>query len=314
MRHIATSTLPVMIFGGTVLLIYYLYARMWGIWLFRKLRKRETRKLLATRSAIALHIIAGMGCLCIAYGYFVEPYRPQISTVSIETEKLSHATFRIVQISDLHCSRKVRLEKRLPVIANGLKPDVIVFTGDAINTESALPLFQETLAAMQAPLGKFAVNGNWDYSYWSALDIFDNTGFDELRTHSRAIDKNGESIIIAGLAFENGPKSQNLIGHLKAEDFNVFLYHKSDLMDYFADKPVDLYLCGHTHGGQVALPLYGALTTLSKHGKKFEAGLYRQEHIQLYVNRGIGLEGGYSPKVRFWARPEITVFDIGPQK
>ena len=100
---------------------------------------------------------------------------------------------------------------------------------------------------------------------------------------------------------------------MKSENFNLFLYHNTDLMDYFDGVPIDLYLCGHTHGGQVALPFYGALTTLSRHGKKYEAGLYRQEHIQLYVNRGIGMEGGRSPRVRFLARPEITVFDIGPE-
>lgn len=313
MKHLIT-TLPVMLFGTSVLLVFYLYARLWGTWLIRKLRKKDAKKVLTTRVAVALHIIAGFGFVCIAYGYFVEPYWPQINVIAIETAKLKSATFRVVQISDLHCEQKARMEKRLPDIVNSLKPDAIVFTGDALNTEAGLPRFRETLAAMQAPLGKFAVTGNWDFSYWSGLALFEATGFDELRTHSRAIEKGGESIVIAGLAFENGRHSQHLIRHLHAEDFNVFLYHKSDLMDYFDDKPIDLYLCGHTHGGQVALPFYGALTTLSKHGKKFEAGLYRQGSIQLYVNRGIGMEGGLSPKVRFCARPEITVFDIGPCK
>ena len=184
----------------------------------------------------------------------------------------------------------------------------------SFNSEKALGLFQETLRQLEAPLGKFAVSGNWDYSYWSELKLFENTGFQELRTHTEAIEKNGESIVIAGLAYENGKHSQRVFNQLKTDDFNLFLYHNSDMMDYLKDTPVDLYLCGHTHGGQVALPFYGALVTLSRHGKKFEAGLYRQGETQLYVNRGIGLEGGHSPKVRFWARPEITVFDIGPRK
>jgi predicted MPP superfamily phosphohydrolase len=77
---------------------------------------------------------------------------------------------------------------------------------------------------------------------------------------------------------------------------------------------VDLYLCGHTHGGQVALPLYGALVTLSKFGKKYESGMYTVGDTILYVNRGIGMEGGLTPKVRFLARPEITVFDIVPKE
>lgn len=313
MKSIVMSTLPAMIFAGSVLLVYYLYFRLWLTWLIRTLRKKETKKILRSRTAIALHIIAGIGIVCIAYAYFIEPYWPQVNYVSIRTEKLTATTFRVVQISDLHCDKKVRLEKRLPDIVNALVPDAIVFTGDTLNTEEALGLFQQTMSQLHAPLGKFAVTGNWDFSYWSALDLFDESGFQELRSHQERIEKNGESIIVAGLAYENGRHSQRIIEQLHAEDFNLFLYHTSDLMDYFDDKPIDLYVCGHTHGGQVALPFYGALTTLSRHGKKYEAGLYSKGPIQLYVNRGIGLEGGHSPRVRFWARPEITVFDIGPE-
>jgi hypothetical protein len=75
---------------------------------------------------------------------------------------------------------------------------------------------------------------------------------------------------------------------------------------------VDLYCAGHTHGGQVALPLYGALITFSKYGKKYEAGLYREGETWLYVNRGIGMEGGSTPRVRFWAPPEVTVIEVSP--
>ncbi len=313
MKSIVMSTLPAMIFGSTVLLVFYLYFRLWAIWLYRNIRKKDTKRYLTGRIAIALHIIAGIGILCVLYGYFIEPYWLEINRISIQTDKLKDTTFRIVQISDLHCDKKVRLEAKLPDIINNLDPDIIVFTGDTINRKSALPLFQDTMRKLHAPLGKFAVNGNWDLSYWSNLKLFDETGFEELRLHERIVEKDGESISISGLAFENGKTSFRLVGKLKPENFNLFLYHNSGLMDYFDSIPIDLYLCGHTHGGQVALPFYGALTTLSRHGKKYEAGLYRQGHIRLYVNRGIGLEGGMSPKVRFCARPEITVFDIGPE-
>ena len=77
---------------------------------------------------------------------------------------------------------------------------------------------------------------------------------------------------------------------------------------------VDLYLSGHTHGGQVRLPFYGAPVTLSRFGKKYEAGMYTSIgcETKLYVNRGIGLENKPAPKVRFLCRPEITVFELKP--
>ena len=60
------------------------------------------------------------------------------------------------------------------------------------------------------------------------------------------------------------------------------------------------------------MPFYGALVTLSRFGKRFESGLYRVGATWLYVNRGIGMEGGRGARVRFWSRPEVTVIDIYP--
>ena len=63
------------------------------------------------------------------------------------------------------------------------------------------------------------------------------------------------------------------------------------------------------------MPFYGALVTLSKYGKKYESGRYDTGwHQVVYVNRGIGMEGGFVPRIRFWAKPEITVFHIGAEK
>ena len=92
----------------------------------------------------------------------------------------------------------------------------------------------------------------------------------------------------------------------------MLLYHYPDMIEEAAGPKLDLYLCGHTHGGQVALPLYGAMITLARHGKKYESGRYTVGGTTLYVNRGIGMEGGRVPRVRFCARPEITVLDIVP--
>ncbi len=84
-----------------------------------------------------------------------------------------------------------------------------------------------------------------------------------------------------------------------------------DLIEDLKNLNVDLYLAGHTHGGQIALPIYGALITLSKFGKKYESGMYTVDDTILYVNRGIG---GHASAVRFFARPEITVFEVGPKR
>jgi predicted MPP superfamily phosphohydrolase len=146
------------------------------------------------------------------------------------------------------------------------------------------------------------------------LDFFGGTGFQLLDEKSVKVQKDGEEIFVSGLTCERPGAYLRLLENVPANRFSIFLYHNSDLVEDLENLNVDLYLCGHTHGGQVQLPFYGALVTLSKFGKKYEAGMFTVNDTILYVNRGIGLEGGLAPRVRFLARPEITVFDIIPKE
>ena len=312
MKHILTSSLSVILFVSVLIIVFWLYLRLWIVYLVRKHKNKPIDGLLKKPFAIILHITAAVGILCISYGYLIEPYHLGISQVQIQTEKLKKESFRIVHFSDMHCDLKMRLEEKVIEAVNSLKPDILVFTGDAINDLKAKTNFQNTLSQMDAPLGKFAVKGNWDFHITPTANLFENTGFVELDGEHRDIEKNGESIRLCGLSYENDSGIQHLIERADKGRFTVLLYHSPDLAEAFDPADVDLYLCGHTHGGQITLPFYGAITTLSKHGKKYEAGLYYRDSSAIYVNRGIGMEGGHAPRVRFWARPEIAVFDIVP--
>jgi hypothetical protein len=73
---------------------------------------------------------------------------------------------------------------------------------------------------------------------------------------------------------------------------------------------VDLYLAGHTHGGQWRLPGFGAILTSSRHWKRYEAGSYREDKTHLYVSRGIGMEGFGAPRARLFCPPEVVVIDL----
>jgi predicted MPP superfamily phosphohydrolase len=95
------------------------------------------------------------------------------------------------------------------------------------------------------------------------------------------------------------------------ESFDILLYHSPDLAPTAAELGYDLQLSGHTHGGQVRLPLFGALYTSSLLGKRYEAGRYQVGDMTLYVTRGLGLEGKAAPRVRFLCSPEIVLWEIG---
>lgn len=275
-------------------------------------RHRSARRILLSKPVLILHVFVVLGLLCAGYGRFVEPYWVEVNVMTVPTPKLKQTAFRVVQISDLHCDVKVRNEQTLVRIINDLKPDIVVATGDYLNDAAALPLLKTTLSQVAAPLGAFAVTGNFEVHRWSDLDLFEQTGFHLLSQDTVVVTKDGESIGISGLAFDRADAWRNLLGTLPCDRFNIFLYHKPDLIEDVSGPGVDLYLCGHTHGGQVALPLYGALITLSKFGKRYESGRYQVGPTTLYVNRGLGFEASPAPPVRFLARPEIAVFDIVP--
>jgi len=310
----AVEKLVLILFLGVIAIVYTAETFLLLAFVFNKLRGAEALKIFCSKPALAVHLLAIIGIICFAYGYFVEPYRLKIETVQIQTPKLAKTTLRLIQISDLHCDKKPRNEVKLVRLINEMKPDIIVFTGDSINTSAALERFKETMKNLNAPLAKFAVDGNIDIWYWSKLDLFGGTGFEVLDANIVELQKNGESFYISGVSCRYPTAFGDVLKNVPEDRFSIFLYHYPDLIEDLHNLNVDLYLAGHTHGGQVALPFYGALITLSKFGKKYEAGSYTVGKTMLYVNRGIGMEGSHAPRVRFFARPEITVFDIKPNK
>lgn len=259
--------------------------------------------------------VAIFGFGCFAYAYFVEPFWLSVRNVEIKSAKLAKGTkpIRVVHISDIHSDLKIRLEEKLPSAIAEQKPDLIVFSGDSLNSVEGLPNFRNCITEIAKIAPTFVVRGNWDVWYWYNQNLFGGAGVRELNGTAEKIEINGVSIWIAGIFVDSERKTAETIRQIPKNEFSIFLYHYPDLIEPISNAEVDLYCAGHTHGGQVAMPFYGALVTLSKFGKKYEGGTYKIGKTWLNVNRGIGMEGGNTPRVRFWARPEITIIDILPE-
>ncbi|MBN1127046.1 MAG: metallophosphoesterase family protein [Sedimentisphaerales bacterium] len=317
----------VLVFLGVIAIVFLTESKILVKGLICLIRRQKPmRQVLLTRRAVLFHCLALGGVICFLYGYFIEPYWIEVNTIQLDSPKLKNASLRIVHFSDTHCDHKLRNEDKLVQMVNNLSPDIIVFTGDALNAVEALYRFQERLRTMKAHLGKYAVRGNIECCYYPAVDLFRGTGFQRLNGNSVRITKDGDAFVIAGMDCPGMGTLPSPPDGLSADDFNILLYHAPDLAETIDTTIFDLYLAGHTHGGQVALPWYGALTTLSRYGKKYESGLYHlgldrtdndsqtiaSKETILYINRGIGMENDPAPRVRFCARPEITVYDIRP--
>lgn len=304
----------VLLFLVVVLFVYVDAMRALIRIAFLKFRGGPSRGVtLPWRDRISLGLaLLGLGCM--AYGYWVEPYWPEVTRVRITSPKIPKGSrpVRIVHISDLHCDPKPRLEERLPEIIAREQPDLIVFTGDSINSPAGLYVFQPLMKRLAHIAPTFVVWGNWDAWYWRMLDLYKQTGAVVVDARAERVTVNGAEIWVTGVPVAGEVRIPDALKSAPTNRFTVFLHHYPDEIEDVAGK-ADLYCAGHTHGGQVAMPFYGALATLSKYGKRFERGLHRVDGTWLYVNRGIGMEGGDVPRVRFCSRPEITVIEVVPE-
>jgi predicted MPP superfamily phosphohydrolase len=259
--------------------------------------------------------------LLVIYGFWIEPGRLTVTRQTLRSTKLKPgAPLRILHLGDLHVEHVTQRERELIRLAGDLRPDLILFSGDFLNLSyiddpRAQADCRWVLERLDAPLGVYAVTGS------PAVDVDDTVGrlldglpWRWLRDQAVTVEWAGGRLDLVGLAcshkpFVDGPALQRLTAGL-AEHFRILLYHSPDLAPEAAEAGIDLQLSGHTHGGQVRLPLYGALITGSLYGKALEAGRRQVDRLTVYVTRGIGMEGAGAPRVRFLCPPEIILWEI----
>jgi len=307
-----SEAISVLVFVGVIAVIYVAAVGICVVAVSRRIRRKKVgmprwRKWIR-RVVLAL---AAIGILCVAYAFFIEPYWPEVTHVAIATDKLPAGSrpIRIVHISDLHSDPKIRLEGRLPEIIAAQNPDAIVFTGDAANSMAGLPVFTECITPIAQIAPTYAVTGNWDRWLVDPESLYAGTGVTLLAGHNDRLAVGDAEICILGVSYGQPlPAARTRDG--AGADFTLLLCHTPDMARSMDLTGIDLVCAGHTHGGQVALPLWGPLVTLTRHGDG--RGRYQIGQSTLYVNRGIGMEGKSAPRVRFCSRPEVTVYQISP--
>lgn len=219
---------------------------------------------------------------------------------------------KIVQLSDLHLHpfTQIDLIEKAVKLANGLEPDIVVLTGDYVlqEPESIFEL-APVLAKLKTKFGIFAVYGNHDL-YFPRNQAILQAGFDEaqittLQNEGVLLQIGQGTLYLAGVddALRGRPSLTAALTNWSTNIPVILLAHEPDIADQFArDGRVSLQLSGHSHGGQVRLPMMGALQ-LPKLGQKYDQGLYQVKEMWLYTNRGIGLVG---PPIRINCPPEIS--------
>ena len=264
---------------------------------------------------------------CLVDGLVIEPLNIDVTQVQLASDRWQGdaATLRIAHLSDPHIERLTRREYDALRMIEEQHPDLILMTGDYLNISFlhdpvARADFRKWASQLHAPYGVYAIWGNTDLAPWrdelvKGLDV--TVLSDEIETISvggRDVNLVGMDVHLHAMGKDRSTLAR-LAAALPDDEFNILLYHTPDLMpEAAATDKIDLYLAGHTHGGQIRLPAYGAIVTASKYGKRYESGRYEERRTQLYVSRGLGFEGGPAPRVRFLCRPEIEIFDLSPSQ
>jgi predicted MPP superfamily phosphohydrolase len=246
------------------------------------------------------------------YGWAIEPDWVEVTRTELAVDQpvLGQNRFRIVHLSDLHLRGFARREARVADLVREAKPDLIVFTGDYGHTARGLEALVRLGNLLEAPYGRYGVRGNDDYAAPSRRTLA-AAGIHLLESQVQVIERDGRRLCLAGQQFGSRVPLDKILTGQRADDYTIFLHHMPDAVDELGrldgGRHVDLFLCGHTHGGQVRVPFWGAIVTESKYHKKYEAGLYRAHGVPVYVSRGIGLS--IFP-IRLFCRPEIAVIDL----
>ncbi|NND05451.1 MAG: metallophosphoesterase [Saprospiraceae bacterium] len=295
-----------------------------------------------SRSRFLAHmglIVGALPFISLTYGILRNTYRYKLHRQPMRIKNLPRqlAGLKIVQISDIHSGSftfKDPIRRGIEII-NALKPDLVFFTGDLVNTHAKeMEPYTDVFDKIQAKYGVYSILGNHDYgdyrswpthhdkenNFAALKDVHKQMGWNLLLNEHRKIDIDGTTLAVIGVENISGSNRFVTYGNLQqayqgAEDadLKILLSHdpshwSSEVIKLFRD--IKITLSGHTHGFQFGIEIPGWVKwSPSKYVYKHWAGLYHQHDQHLYVNRGFGVLG-YPGRVGIL--PEITLLELEP--
>ena len=259
------------------------------------------------------------------YATHIEPHNLQLREVVIHSEKIDRP-FTLLHMSDIQSGGIGPYEKKVFKQIRTLNPDLILHTGDllqprgGLTRKGELPKLAALFDTLDPPLGMFTVEGESDTAL---VDFpperlggirFLNSEVAELRTGNLHIRLLGFSL---PHAYKRQAVPLTLVDEWLAasppDAITIALGHRPDFIPPLLDKPIDLCLAGHTHGGQVRVPFIGPLTTASGTPKEWSRGYRELGQTRINVSAGIGASHFMGlPSIRFNCPPEMTLIRFEP--
>jgi predicted MPP superfamily phosphohydrolase len=225
--------------------------------------------------------------------------------------------FRILQLSDIHHSLFVPLDYVAEVVelSNKLKPDLVALTGDFVTySRSSIEPVAEILGGLRARSGVVAVLGNHDFRVGADAveSALRRRRIQVLRNWHRSLQRRGDTLYLAGVDdYGYGADLGRAMRGIPEDAPTILLAHNPRLVTAAACRGIGLVLSGHTHGGQVNLPLLGTVYGRSPEQMRFKMGWDRLGATQIYVSRGIGT---IVLPVRWRCPAEMPLLELEPHQ
>ncbi|MEI5908492.1 metallophosphoesterase [Bacillus spongiae] len=276
------------------------------------------------KKKVALYVLLTV----VVLGLFSYYQNNSITTtnMSIQSDQIPEAFngYKVVQLSDLHSKSFGKNQRVLVEKVKETNPDVIVFTGDLVdskkyNEENSVVLME--LLTSIAPV--YYVSGNhewWSERFATLEERLTSAGVKVLRNSSEVIERENEQIHIVGIDdpaiqpfLEEGETTDKAItkaleGIDPAEHFTILLAHRPEYFGIYAEHELDLALAGHAHGGQVRIPFIGGVVAPNQgFFPEYTSGTYTEADSKMIVHRGLG--NSIIPQ-RIFNRPEIIVITL----
>ncbi|OGC82271.1 MAG: hypothetical protein A2V81_01915 [Candidatus Abawacabacteria bacterium RBG_16_42_10] len=249
-----------------------------------------------------------IGISIFLYGHLIEPHWIRVKQLSVPSTKFPDT---LVFISDTQSDSFGYREKKTIDIIKNIKPKIIFHSGDIYNgtatsnskaSKAAYRLLKEISAI--APV--YIVPGDHPMSIdevKALLKPLTNVTFLNNQKAKHILNKTSYEII----GLNRYAPETSLLASKTDCDYRIVLSHTPSPWIQAKHYPFDLMFCGHTHGGQLCLPFFGAFTSGTMLPRKFAYGLFQSQTATMYVTSGIGLEGLIAPKIRLFCRPEIII-------
>ena len=221
--------------------------------------------------------------------------------------------FRILHLSDLHIEGMIDKGQSLQAMLSTLHYDLCVLTGDFRfrtygSYDKTVRLMEELVQTLRVPFGVTGILGNHDWL--EMVPGLERAGIRMLLNETQAIEKGKETIWLLGLDdmhyYETGDLNK-AVGKAPTDAVRILLVHSPEIIPEAFAAGMDLYLCGHSHGGQICLPGGKPIITHCRCARPYKAGPWQHKSMRGYTSRGVGTS--LFP-IRMFCQPEIIIHTL----